>query len=905
MSFPAYSDEEEESPTHPDFIHETRQSPSLRTELLSPTSPTQLQREIDRVQHGQRGPSERFRRQREQAYANISSRQLLTLLIEKEYESTKMRKALHRAFDRFEAEASRTAEAERLTHETLNQFRAMTESKVKAERALAKTNEELRLWKFQFDHAQRQIQRAQEVVKLLERQRDDAEQAATQARTTARQLNAQRLVSEALEEGRKLGFKAGFRKAQQEMAYTRSINPEEAYLDTEDDDNYTAGQHEDFRYNLEADSSPSQPARDIDASPTPAPRPPNIIDVPPSPPRPPPAAPPSMPVPSHAEAMPVPSPAVAMPGPTRTVAPRPFETEHVRRPAPSIPPSPQLSLYPISIPPPSTFGHAEPEPQHRPDRPRSAHDAPPRRPPSRESQYQLPPPVSRMPDNYIPSASAEGEIPLPPPFQLSQPVLPAAPPSDAARPQSWYNRAQPEEPAQRQSWYQSKRARSNAGSVAGRSNAGSATGRSAWHARQGSLDSRLSASGVKSQKLTADYGPDLKESPRSPRGTYAYASGARGWDDSAAQGSQRARSVHAPAESLVPPPPPPKDKKQAIADELRYSDPDLPGAWRRDAALNAEMGSSQSRPPRNLRQPIQLTFPAPLSPPDPSVPLGHMRARSMSGSTGKSGWSQPNIAELVGRPSLRRVKEKRPISPSEVGSPLSNPLSVEHPSSSYMPLRMEAAPTEQYLSPNYQARPLPTAAPNGLPAGFVPQSTTEQPAAPVTYKGKSISSPIAPAAFLADSGVSNDSRPRPSSGLDNYRGSAYGGSSTGLNRPRLTSVDVAARAEDALPTRPLSAISNASRKSGWTNTEYVAGPTLTADHALTRQASNASLASMRSAGTNYARYDASTYVDPAYFASTSAGAVPIPAPSPRSRKGSAVSRSSVHSGLEYIGPRFP
>ncbi|KAJ7464570.1 hypothetical protein FB451DRAFT_441336 [Mycena latifolia] len=706
MSSHGYSDgDQSPSPVLPDFANETRQTqtPSPRTELLSPTSPRPLHSEIDRVRRGQRGPSERYRRQREQAYANVSSRQLLSLLIEKEYESSKLRKALHQAFDRFQVEANRVAEAERVTHETLNHFRAINESKLEAERALYKTTEELRLWKFQFDHAQREIARAQDVVQLVERQRDDAERAAAEARTAARQLSEQRLVSDALEEGRKLGYEAGFRRAQQEMAYTRGTNPEDAYLDLEreiqDGGNYSAVQ-QDEDDDLRPDGSPSQPARDIITSPMPAPRSPQVIQMPQRPSssrQPPPAA--ESPPPS----MPIPSPAVAMPSPVRAVPSRTFETEPVRRPPPSVrSPSPRVSLYPVEIPSASVFNQTRPsdrsqEPQRRPssqaqyqDPPQSFRDAPPRQ---EQPQYQ-PPPVSRPPDNYIPSISAEGDIPLPPPFQLSQPVLPTAPPapidapqSDAPR-ESWYNRDRPEDPAQTQSWYQPKRPRSNAGSTTGRSNAGSTTGHSARHMRHASLDSRVSASALKNQKLAADYGADLgaiKEDGRSSRGsTYAHEVPSRGWDNANAQGSQRARSMRAPsAESLVPPPPPPKEprhQKQVIADELRYSDPDLPEAWRRNAAVNADTSSSRSRPPRNVRMPVQLTFPAPLSPPGGAVPLGHMRARTMSGSTGRSGRSQPpNMAELVSRPSLRRVKEKRPISPSDVGSPFSGTINVEPP----------------------------------------------------------------------------------------------------------------------------------------------------------------------------------------------------------------------------------
>ncbi|KAJ7698999.1 hypothetical protein B0H17DRAFT_1006457 [Mycena rosella] len=992
MSFPTYSDDEE-SPIPRDFVDET--PPSPRTELLSPTSgPRPLQSEIDRVQQRQRGPSERYRRQREEAYANISSRQLLSLLIEKEYESNKLRKALHRAFERFEAEAARASEAERVTQETLNQFRAANETKVAAERALYKTSEELRMWKFQFEHAQREIQRAQGVVQLVERQRDDAELAAMDARKTARQLNEQRLVSDALEEGRRLGYQAGFRKGQQEMAYTRGTNLEDAYQDLEREiGSYAAVQPE---RDSRRDGSPSQPAYDLDTSPMPAPRSPQIIRMPEMPPS---SHQPQEPPPPS---MPSPSPAMAIPSPVHAQPPPDFETESVRHPPPS--PSIQLSRYSLEIPSPSVFNQPRPsdfqphpssqaqyqdppqaaqdalrrrpssqapyhqdaphrrpssqaqyegppqaaqdgtsssgQPQRHPssqaqyqeyqDPPQAAQDVPQRRPSSQapyprpssqlqyqgprqaapsQPQYQPPLPASRPPDNYIPSASAEGGIALPPPFQLSQPVLPATSPRLPTSPtQSWYNRERPEDPARTQSWYQAKRPRSNAGSTTGRSNAGSAAGRSVRHARHGSLDSRLSTGMVKNQKLGADYAADLgaiKEDARSSRGTYAYAvPESSGWDNPNAQGSQRARSMRVTSsESLVPPPPPPKDPKQVIADGLRYSDPDLPDAWRRDAAVKAETSSSRSRPPRNVRMPVQLTFPAPLSPPEGPVPLGHMRARSMSASTGKSGRSQPpNIADLVNRPSLRRVKEKRPILPSEMGSPdMGSPffgtINIEPPSqsSSQIPLQTSAGPhMDQYLSPNYQTQHLPQMTQQALPQGFQPQLVTvpAEITVPVTFKGRSISSPLA---FPGGGDYAPQSRPP--SGLGDYRAaaSAHGGSNASLVRPRSTSMHA--------PPRPLSALSNSnlsrkSGKSGKTVTEYVAGPTLTAGHTLAHQASNVSLASLRSTGSGYARFDASTYVDPAYFAS--AGAVPVPPP--RSRHGSG---SSHHSGISYIGPSFP
>lgn len=211
-----------------------------------------------------------------------------------------------------------------------------------------------------------------------------------------------------------------------------------------------------------------------------------------------------------------------------------------------------------------------------------------------------------------------------------------------------------------------------------------------------------------------------------------------------------------------------------------------------------------------------------------------------------------------------------------------------------MPLHMNIMPQiDQYLSPNYQTHPLPNQ--STLPSGFMPQMVTvpAEVTLPVTYNGKNISSPIS---FPNGGGGADNPQPRPTSGLNDYRVPAFGGNSTSLNQ-QSTSMHTPSRAAEPLPpARPLSAIStsNLSRKSG--KTEYVAGPNLTAGHTLAHQASNTSL---RSTGSGYARFDANSYVDPAYFAADTSGAVPVPAP--RSRRGSA----SSHSGLSYMGPPLP
>ncbi|KAJ7210509.1 hypothetical protein GGX14DRAFT_450901 [Mycena pura] len=865
MSIHGYS-EDEESPILHDFVNETiarEQTPSPRTELLSPP----LQGDLRSVRDLQRGPSERFLRQREQAYTNISPNQLLSLLIERDYEARKLRKALHRAFDRSEAEASRAAEAERVTQETLNRYRDASLAKIAAERALAKTNEELRLWKFQFEHAQREIHRAQDVVALIESQRDDAERAAAETRTIARQLNEQRLASDALEEGRRLGYKAGFRRAQQELALGRGLNSAETYdFERELDEESATAPEEADRISMFDTLLP----RDIHAPSVPPPRSPQGIHASE-------ARPPQRPRENvQSPSIPISAPAMAMPSPMPAPPSRGFETESTYRPPRS--PSIQLSIFPVDIPSASAFNQPGPSRQHQ----RRPSQAPPQRQLSSQGRAlpaetiplrrPSPAPTSRPPDNYIPSVSANGEIPLPPPFLLSQ-VVPAA---EEPRTQSWYNREH-EQPAQAQgaqSWYQApRRSRSNAGSATGRSAAGSETTRSAHgrHARHASLDARVGAQRV----AVGEYGPGtdlaaIREDARSARG------------------SQRSLSVHMrrSAESLVPPPPPAKDvryQNQVIADELRYSNPDLAESWRRDAAAaRTDTASSKSRPPRNVRLPAHIVLPPPLSPPEAGpVPLAQ-RARTISGGTGKSGLSQlPKRVDLSNQPNLRRVKQKRPISPSEIGSPGFGTINMGPPLSSQVPVPlMSAMPQmDRYLSPNYQTQPLPQAA-NGLPSGFIPQSATvaAEITVPVTFKGKPISAPLAGAADTL-------SRQR---------------STSSLSRPGT------AEPLPILPVRPLSAMSasNRSHKSGRSGRsrtpgeyEYGAGATQTlepgptAAGTLTHRASNTSL---RSTG-SYGAFDAKTYVDPAYYAADEEA----PVPAPRSWRGS---QSSLHSGLEYFGP---
>jgi hypothetical protein len=75
----------------------------------------------------------------------------------------------------------------------------------------------------------------------------------------------------------------------------------------------------------------------------------------------------------------------------------------------------------------------------------------------------------------------------------------------------------------------------------------------------------------------------IKEDARSGQGPYAYS------------GQQRAKSMRESTESLVPPPLPAKDarhQKQVIADELRYSNPNVADNWRREASVTVRAGSA-------------------------------------------------------------------------------------------------------------------------------------------------------------------------------------------------------------------------------------------------------------------------------------------------------------------------
>ncbi|KAF8058717.1 hypothetical protein FPV67DRAFT_1523492 [Lyophyllum atratum] len=200
-------------------IAREHRSPSLRSELLSQTFHHGKGATVDP------GPSKRPRRshkrrkpqEHELVKSEASPDDLLRLLVDQKQETHTLRRALRIAAERMDSEAQRVVALERNHSQTTEHFRILNESRVTAQQEAMKANSELRLYQFQFENAQKEIARAQEMLKMVEDQRDDAEEAAVRARAKARKYLQERMVAAAREEGRRLGFEDGLRRAQEEQ----------------------------------------------------------------------------------------------------------------------------------------------------------------------------------------------------------------------------------------------------------------------------------------------------------------------------------------------------------------------------------------------------------------------------------------------------------------------------------------------------------------------------------------------------------------------------------------------------------------------------------------------------------------------------------------------------------------
>ncbi|KAF9651726.1 hypothetical protein BDM02DRAFT_553409 [Thelephora ganbajun] len=181
---------------------------------------------LDRVQDSKRSSKvpERFRKERERVHSERTTKQLIRLLIHEEYETKQAHILLHAAFERLESEARRVNEAEERVLEIAQRFNAVNEARVQAQAEAAKLNAELALYKLQLENAQQEIYRAQDIVRKVEDERDDAAAEATEARDTARKYREEHIVHLAKEEGRKLGYLQGIRHAQVGYVGTKTID---------------------------------------------------------------------------------------------------------------------------------------------------------------------------------------------------------------------------------------------------------------------------------------------------------------------------------------------------------------------------------------------------------------------------------------------------------------------------------------------------------------------------------------------------------------------------------------------------------------------------------------------------------------------------------------------------------
>ncbi|KAI5891955.1 uncharacterized protein SCHCODRAFT_02624847, partial [Schizophyllum commune H4-8] len=95
------------------YAYANEDSYSPRSELLS-TPPGGRHTQKHKHNRSKTKPSARYRKDRERHHAHEPHHELLRLLIDREYEAEKLRRALDEASRRIDNEAQRAAEAERV-----------------------------------------------------------------------------------------------------------------------------------------------------------------------------------------------------------------------------------------------------------------------------------------------------------------------------------------------------------------------------------------------------------------------------------------------------------------------------------------------------------------------------------------------------------------------------------------------------------------------------------------------------------------------------------------------------------------------------------------------------------------------------------------------------------------------
>ena len=120
-------------------------------------------------------------------------------------------------------------EAEESVLEIAQRFTAVNDARVRAQAEAAKLSAELGLYKMQLENAQQEIYKAQDILRMVEDERDDAAADATEARDTARRYREEHVVHLAREEGRKMGYLEGLRHARMGYVGTETIEFPDRY----------------------------------------------------------------------------------------------------------------------------------------------------------------------------------------------------------------------------------------------------------------------------------------------------------------------------------------------------------------------------------------------------------------------------------------------------------------------------------------------------------------------------------------------------------------------------------------------------------------------------------------------------------------------------------------------------
>ncbi|KAF8839292.1 hypothetical protein BDN67DRAFT_1070139 [Paxillus ammoniavirescens] len=816
-----------------------------------------------------RGPSVKFRHERERAHSTASPHRLLRLLVNEEYESKQTRKVLYTAFDRLEHETRRADAAEARIEETIERAKSINEARIVAQQETIRAQEELKLYKLQLENAQREISRAQDILKAIEAQRDEAEISAADARSRARRLNEERLIELAREQGRRLGFEEGIRRG-------RTMGFGEGHSTGLDD-----GRSEMRDAAATALDRLLEEREDTDEQ----------VEI-------------------TANPIPVPAPSVSRAAPevhrVETSSRSSLENQRhssrsrrdssdsvsrastVRRvPDPVVLPATSM-LDSRIVPPPGTTTSV-PTASSQASRPRQEPQpwpAPPTEPPfCRPVSVQNSAPsvhhgeIHVPPDGYIPVADQNRNISLPPPHELNRNIPSPTPSQQTTEPP-------PQRVRSRDHVYDNfsmPRRGSPDGSLASTKQSAAST------------ISQLEIVGLPSGGKRRDHSQGLSvihedASMRSERMTE--------YSQTVASTSQAGRHSFRERESSETLR---RDRKanQQLADELRYSDPMEPEEWRRYAAERTHSQASNSGPPRP--RPSHVTVPTPLSPPrvvqrmDPSR---HRRAKSMSERQGRESTvdsrrplsSDSSVPEISveppsGPPSDAPSRERGQIPASGLLSPdhANHPLPVPAPSSRGAPLvptvpnspvvpRMSLAGQFYSVPPDGQFPPnfLPSRSATSSSQGPVIPQTTGSGIAPQRYAppygapperepGRPKSPNPVYAASPVPSGVTYPAPPISRSAAYNANPNsqdAGGPSSTVDERRRRNSVSSNAGMTPAARAKPLQ--SSAGSSEGGTNGVR--------DSRVPRQQSNASLGSQQSRP-SYSRYNPSVYNDPAYLAS--------------------------------------